>query len=75
MISINLEKAKILWKEKISAARKTAFEENDIAIRDAQLSKNKDKLSKAIERRDELRAIGNKIDSATSIDELKTILP
>lgn len=75
MITVNLEKARKLWKEKIADARKAAFEENDIAIRDAQLGKNKAALAKAIARRDELRDIGNRIDAATSIDELKAILP
>lgn len=75
MITVNLEKARRLWKEKIADSRKAAFEENDIAIRDAQISKNKAELAKAIARRDELRAIGDRIDAATSIDELKAILP
>lgn len=74
MITINMDKAKQIWREKIAADRKAAFEKNDIAIRDAQLEGDQLKLTFALRRRDELRAIGNKIDAATSVDELKTTL-
>lgn len=74
MITINMEKAKKIWREKIAQARKEAFEKNDIAIRDAQLEGNTATLEAAIQRRDELRAIGDKIDAATTTDELKTTL-
>lgn len=75
MIKIDIKKAREIWREKISESRKIAFEINDIAIRDAQLSKNKSQLAAAISRRDELRDLGKRIDAATSIDELKSILP
>ena len=74
MITINMEKAKKIWREKIAADRKAAFEKNDIAIRDAQLDNDKTKLDAAIQRRDELRAIGDKINAATNTDELKSTL-
>lgn len=74
MITINMDKAKKIWREKIANDRKIAFERNDIAIRDAQLENDTIKLNAALRRRDELRAIGNKIDAATSVDELKTTL-
>lgn len=74
MITINMEKAKKIWREKIAADRKAAFEKNDIAIRDAQLENDSTKLSAAIARRDELRAIGDKINAATNTDELKATL-
>ena len=69
-----MEKAKKIWREKIAQARREAFEKNDIAIRDAQLDGNEDALKFAIRRRDELRAIGDKIDAATNTDELKNTL-
>ena len=69
-----MEKARIIWREKIADARKAAFEKNDIAIRDAQLDNDSVKLAAAIERRDELRAIGDKINAATTTDELKSTL-
>lgn len=74
MITINMEKAKHIWREKIKADRRAAFEKNDIAIRDAQLENDEIALKFALRRRDELRAIGDKIDAATSTDELKTTL-
>lgn len=74
MITINMEKAKKIWRAKIADARKAAFEKNDIAIRDAQLDNDATALKFALRRRDELRAIGDKIDAATSTDELKTTL-
>lgn len=74
MITINMEKAKVIWREKIAEARKAAFEKNDIAIRDAQLENDKVRLDAAIKRRDELRAIGDKINVATTPDELKSTL-
>lgn len=74
MFTINMEKARIIWREKIADARKAAFEKNDIAIRDAQLDNDSVKLAAAIERRDELRAIGDKINAATTTDELKSTL-
>ena len=74
MITINMDKAKVIWREKIAADRKAAFEKNDIAIRDAQLDNDKTKLDAAIQRRDDLRAIGDKINAATTTDELKSTL-
>lgn len=74
MITINMDKAKKIWREKIAEARKVAFEKNDIAIRDAQLENDAIALKFALRRRDELRAIGEKINSATTPDELKTTL-
>ncbi len=69
-----MDKAKNIWREKIAEARKQAFEKNDIAIRDAQIEGDKIKLDLAIQRRDELRAIGDKINSAKTTDELKYTL-
>jgi hypothetical protein len=74
MITVNMDKAKKIWRGKIADARKAAFEKNDIAIRDAQLENNQLKLNAALKRRDELRAIGDKIETANSPDELKTTL-
>lgn len=75
MININLDKAKQIWRDKIAESRKAAFEKNDLAIRDAQLSGDEAALKAAIARRDELREIGSWIDSAKTIEELKAIVP
>jgi hypothetical protein len=74
MITINMDKAKKIWRDKIAEARKAAFEKNDIAIRDAQLENDTMALTFALRRRDELRAIGDKINAAKTPDELKTTL-
>lgn len=74
MITINMEKARKIWRDKILQERKAAFEKNDIAIRDAQLDNDQDLLKVALARRDELRAVGDKIDSAANVDDLKATL-
>lgn len=67
--------ARQIWRNKIAADRKAAFELNDIAMRDAQISGDQDALAAAVSRRDELRALGERIDAAQSIEELRAILP
>lgn len=75
MININIDKAKQIWRAQIAEARKAAFDKNDIAIRDAQLSGDSAELAAAIARRDELREMGKLIDSAKTVEELKAIVP
>lgn len=75
MITVNMEKARKIWRAKIAEDRKAAFEKNDIAIRDAQISNDVKALEAALARRDELRAIGDHIDSAQSVGELTAIVP
>jgi hypothetical protein len=67
--------AKQIWKDKISTQRKNEFEKNDIAMRDALIENDQNKIAEAIARRDFLRSIGDKIEQANSIEELKAILP
>lgn len=75
MITINIDKAKKIWREQIAESRKAAFEKNDIAIRDAQLAGDENALRSAIAKRDELRAIGDRINAAQNVDQLKAIVP
>lgn len=72
--TFDIEVAKKVWKEKLSADRKVAFEKNDLDLRDAQISGDKKALTLAVARRDELRAIGDKIAAAESIDDLMAIV-
>lgn len=67
--------ARQLWRKKIAAERQAAFEANDIVLRDAQISGDQNALAAAVSRRDELRALGNRIDAAQTITELRAILP
>jgi len=75
MININMEKARKIWRDKIAESRKAAFEKNDIAIRDAQISNDEEALEHALSRRDELRAIGDLIDAAKTPSELMAVKP
>jgi hypothetical protein len=71
----DLEVAKNIWKLKIQSNRAAEFEKNDIAFRDAMLANDQESITKATNRRDELRAIGDKITQANTIEELKAIVP
>lgn len=71
----DMNKAREIWRTKIAAARKAEFEKNDLKIRDAQLSNDQAALSAAMARRDELRAIGDRINAAGDIASLKAITP
>ena len=71
--SYNMTEAKKIWRVKIAAERQAAFEKNDIALRDAQISNDPAALAAAITRRDQLRGIGDLIDAAGSIEVLKAI--
>lgn len=71
--SYDMSKAKQIWRAKIAAERTAAFEKNDIALRDAQISNDAAALAAAVARRDELRAIGDRIDSAATLEALKAI--
>ena len=66
--------ARKLWRNKIAEDRKAAFEQNDLAIRDAQIASDAKALEEAVARRDELRAIGGKIDAAKSVKSLTAIM-
>lgn len=70
---ISIDIARDITRDLLSAERKAAFETNDLAIRDAQIAGDDEALAVALKRRDELRAIGDKIDKAKSLDALKAI--
>lgn len=69
----DIKVARQVWREKIAEDRKLAFEKNDMAIRDAQLENDESALTAALARRDELRALGDKIDAAKTIKSLSAI--
>lgn len=71
----DIKVARKIHRDNIAEARKALFEKNDLAIRDAQISGDATALEEALARRDELRAIGDKIDAAKSVDALKAIKP
>lgn len=71
----DIKVAREIHRDNIADARKALFEQNDLAIRDAQISGDAKALEAAVARRDELRNLGKKIDSAKTIDALKAIQP
>lgn len=73
--SYDMSKARQIWRNKIAAERQAEFEKNDIALRDAILSNDAGAIAAATARRDELRALGEQIDSAANLAALKAITP
>jgi len=71
----DMNKAKDLHKDKLRRERVRLFDENDIELRDANLESSKDKLKKAIARRNYLRDITKdpRINAAKTVDDLKKI--
>jgi len=68
--------ARDIHRDHLRHARAPLFEQNDLAIRDAQISGDRVKLTKAAARRDYLRNItaDPRIDAAQSTDELKQVV-
>lgn len=73
--SYDISKARAIWRAKIAADREAAFANNDIALRDAILANDSVAIAAATARRDQLRALGEQIDSAGNLTALKAITP
>ena len=71
MITINMNKAKDITKERLRAERKPLLEEQDILFMKAQES-NEDTTAIVAEK-NRLRDITNSVDSCTTTDELKAL--
>lgn len=71
----DMTKARQIWRAKIAADRKAEFEKNDIALRDAVLANDSAAIATATARRDALRSLGEQIDNASNLTELKAITP
>ena len=70
-ITINIAKAKNLWKDKIRRARKSKLEALDIEFMQAQ--ETGADTSVIIAKKKELRDYPAKVDSATTVDEIKAV--
>lgn len=70
-ITINIEKAKNIWKDKIRVARKPKLEELDIEYTKA-LETGADTTS-IVAKKQELRDYPAQVDNATTIDEIKSV--
>ena len=70
-ITVNISKAKNIWKDKIRVARKPKLEELDIEFMQAQ-EKGAD-TSAIVTKKQELRDFPGQVDSATTTDEIKAV--
>ena len=71
MITINLDKAKTLTKDRLRTDRKSLLEEQDILFMKAQ--ENGDDTTAIVTEKNRLRDITKLVDSATTTDELKDL--
>jgi hypothetical protein len=69
MITVNLDKAKDITKERLRAERKPLLEAQDVAFQRA-LETSEDTTAIVAEKA-RLRDITNQVDSMTTVDELK----
>ena len=70
-ITINISKAKNIWKDKIRVARKPKLEELDVEYTKA-LESGAD-TSAIVTKKQELRDFPAQVDSATTTDEIKAV--
>ena len=69
MITVNLDKAKDITKDRLRAERKPLLEAQDVAFQRA-LESNEDTTAIVAEKQ-RLRDITNQVDTMTTLDELK----
>jgi len=70
-ITININKAKDIWKDKIRLARKPKLEELDVEFIKAQETSSD--TSAIVTKKQELRDYPAQVDSATTTDEIKAV--
>ncbi len=70
-ITVNINKAKEIWKDKIRLARKPKLEELDIQFMKAQETSSD--TSAIVTKKQELRDYPTQVDSATTTDEIKAV--
>ena len=71
MITIDITKAKDVWKEKIRVARKPALEKLDIDFIKAQEQGND--TTSIVADKNILRDLPSQVDTATTVDEIKAV--
>ncbi len=72
-LTVNIPKAKEIWKEKLRVERLPLFEANDILLRDAMVEDDADKKAIALAERDRLRDITLLVDECETPAEIKKI--
>ena len=70
-ITVNINKAKEIWKDKIREARKPKLEELDVEFIKAQETSSD--TSAIVTKKQELRDYPTQVDSATTTDEIKAV--
>ena len=70
-VTINIAKAKDIWKDKIRLARKDKLEELDVEFTRAQ--ETSADTSAIVAKKKELRDFPAQVDSATTLDEIKAV--
>ena len=70
-VTINIDKAKDIWKDKIRKARKPKLEELDVEFVKAQETSSD--TSTIVTKKQELRDYPAQVDSATTTDEIKAV--
>ena len=68
-VSINMDKAKVITKDRLRVDRKPLLEEQDILFMQAQEAGSD--TSAIVTEKQRLRDITNQVDSMTTLDELK----
>jgi len=71
MITIDIDKAKDIWKEKIRVARKPALEKLDVDYLKAQ--EEGTDTTQIVNDKNTLRDLPSQVDSATTVDEIKLV--
>ena len=70
-LTVNITKAKEIWKDKIRSARKSKLEELDVEYMRAQEAGAD--TSAIVAKKQELRDYPAQVDSATTTDEIKAV--
>jgi len=70
-ITIDIAKAKDVWKDKIRVARKPALEKLDVDFVKAQEQGNS--TTQIITDKNTLRDLPDQVDTATTVDEIKAV--
>jgi len=71
MISVDISKAKNIWKDKIREKRKSALEKLDVDFVKAQEQGND--TTSIVADKNTLRDLPQQVDTATTVDEIKAV--
>ena len=71
MITIDISKAKDVWKNKIRKARKSALEKLDVDFIKAQEASSS--TTSIVTNKNTLRDLPSQVDTATTVDEIKAV--